>query len=114
MRTGATTLNWLLGDYLGSTSIITDARGNNPIKLLYKPWGEVRYSSSTPPTTFLFTGQRRESALGGAEGLYFYGSRWFDVSLGRFAQPDTIIPQTQGPQAWDRYAGMNNNPLTSS
>ena len=33
-------------------------------------------------------------------------------SLGRFAQADTIIPvQTQGVQAWDRYAYTNNNPL---
>jgi hypothetical protein len=32
--------------------------------------------------------------------------------LGRFAQPDTIIPeQSQGVQAWDRYAYVNNNPI---
>ena len=42
----------------------------------------------------------------------FYNARWYDPGLGRFAQADTIIPlQTQGVQAWDRYAGMNNNPV---
>jgi len=42
----------------------------------------------------------------------YYGARWYDVALGRFVQADTIIPeQTQGTQAWDRYAGMNNNPV---
>lgn len=31
--------------------------------------------------------------------------------IGRFAQADTIIPeQSQGVQAWDRYAYTNNNP----
>ncbi|MDX9993403.1 MAG: RHS repeat-associated core domain-containing protein [Anaerolineales bacterium] len=45
-------------------------------------------------------------------GLMFYNARWYEVQLGRFAQADTIIPlQTQGVQAWDRYAGMNNNPV---
>lgn len=32
--------------------------------------------------------------------------------LGRFAQADTIIPElTQGVQAWDGYAYVNNNPV---
>jgi len=60
-------------------------------------------------TQFTFTGQREESALG---GIYFFQSRWFDPSLGRFLSPDTIVPtSTQGTQAWDRYAFVNNNPV---
>jgi hypothetical protein len=31
-----------------------------------------------------FTGQRQESALGGAEGLYDYGARWYDAIVLRF------------------------------
>ncbi len=31
--------------------------------------------------------------------------------MGRFNQPDTIIPLSQGVQAWDRYAYTNNNPV---
>jgi hypothetical protein len=32
--------------------------------------------------------------------------------VGRFTQPDTIVPtSTQGTQAWDRYAYVNNNPV---
>jgi hypothetical protein len=31
---------------------------------------------------------------------------------GRFTPPDSIVPtQTQGTQAWDRYAFVNNNPV---
>jgi len=44
-------------------------------------------------------------------GLYYYGARYFDPQLGRFVSPDTIIPQQQGSQAWDRYAYVNNNPI---
>ncbi|HEX5838020.1 MAG TPA: RHS repeat-associated core domain-containing protein [Anaerolineales bacterium] len=31
--------------------------------------------------------------------------------IGRFTSADTIVPQGQGVQAWDRYAYVNNNPL---
>jgi hypothetical protein len=42
----------------------------------------------------------------------FYKARWFDPALGRFLQPDTIVPlASQGVMAHDRYAGMNNNPV---
>jgi len=42
----------------------------------------------------------------------FFNARWLDPALGRFSQADTLIPEaSQGTQAWDRYAGMNNNPV---
>jgi len=61
------------------------------------------------PTTFRYTGQREEADI----GLYYYGARWYDPGLGRWIQPDSIIPEaTQGVQAWDRFAYTNNNPIT--
>ena len=45
-------------------------------------------------------------------GLMYYNARWYDASLGRFAQADSIVPtSTQGTQAWDRYAYVNGNPV---
>ena len=41
-------------------------------------------------------------------GLMFYVSRWYDPSLGRFIQADTLIPG--GAQGLDRYAYVNNAP----
>lgn len=102
------TLKYLLGDHLGSTSITADASGNKLGELRYKAWGETRYTWGTTPTSFRFTGQRSEES---SIGLYYYGARWYDSQLGRFAQADTVIPDEKNPQAWDRYAGMNNNPL---
>jgi RHS repeat-associated protein len=72
-----------------------------------KPFGEDRYSYGTTPTTYRFTGQRIEASI----GLYYYGARWYDSQLGRFLSADSIIPGAGNPQAWDRYAGMMNNPL---
>ncbi|MCG2783910.1 MAG: hypothetical protein L6461_02280 [Anaerolineae bacterium] len=114
---------FLLSDHLGSTSITTDATGAKTSELRYSPWGEVRPGtawSASPglPTDYTFTGQRSymddptTTAATEGFGLMFYNARWYDPQLGRFAQADTIIPeQTQGTQAWDRYAYVNNNPL---
>jgi RHS repeat-associated protein len=98
----------LLGDHLGSSSVTTDANGLNTVTALYKAFGETRYSSGNLGTDYKFTGQREEAAL----GIYFFNARWMDPSLGRFTSPDTIVPTgTQGTQAWDRYAFVNNNPV---
>ncbi|HND47764.1 MAG TPA: RHS repeat-associated core domain-containing protein [Anaerolineales bacterium] len=89
----------------------------------YKLFGEVRYtwkaSQTTTPayalTRFTFTGQYSHmddpSTSGVTEGfgLMFYNARWYDPSLGRFAQADTIIPP--GVQGLDRYAYVNNSPV---
>ena len=116
MRTGSNNPLWLLGDHLGSTSKVANYNGlSEHSQQLYKPWGEKRYPTGAPtlPTTFRYTGQRSETGLGpsGGEGLMFYNARWYDSALGRFVQADTMIPQYQGVQAWDRYAYVNNSPI---
>jgi len=63
--------------------------------------------SGTTPTTYRYTGQRWEAGL----GLYFYRARWYDPTLGRFAQPDTLVPKPGDPQNFNRYAYVRNNPL---
>jgi RHS repeat-associated protein len=106
-------LLWLFGDHLGSTSKVANGDGSLNSEQLYKPWGEKRWPTGAPtlPTTFRYTGQRSETGLGpsGGEGLYFYNSRYYDPLLGRFTSPDSIIPeQSQGVQAWDRYAYLRH------
>jgi len=44
-------------------------------------------------------------------GLYFYNSRFYDPSLGRFIQADTIVPNPSDPQDLNRYSYVRNNPL---
>lgn len=107
MRTGSD-LSWLLSDHLGSTTVTVNASLVRSGELAYKAWGENRYTYGSTPTTSRYTGQREEASL----GIYYYGARWYDPALGRFIQPDTIIPEVaQGTQAWDRYAYTNNTPV---
>jgi RHS repeat-associated protein len=103
-------VEYILGDHLGSTSVTTDKQGEKVSEIRYTAWGQVRYSTSTSgslPTDYTFTGQYSDSYI----NLMWYGSRHYDPELGRFIQPDSIVPlAAQGVQAWDRYAYVNNSP----
>ncbi len=81
--------------------------GGKKAELRYYPYGASRYASGSTPTAYKFTGQRPDEAT----GLYFYNARYYDPALGRFTQPDTIVPAVGNPQALNRYAYALNNPL---
>jgi RHS repeat-associated protein len=102
------TLNFILGDHLGSTSLITNSSGNVISDVKYKTWGEVRYENGNNPIEYTYTGQY---SYADDFGLMYYGARWYDNSLGRFAQADTLVPTIQGIQGYDRYAYANNNSM---
>jgi len=92
---------------LGSVSVVVDINDGLLSETMYKPWGETRYSGgAVMPTDRLYTGQIAEPIL----GLYFYNARWYDSSLSRFAQADTLIPNPGDPQSWDRYSYVRNSP----
>ena len=110
MRVKSTTdrVYYLLTDHLGSTSVTTDENGAIHAGLRYTAFGETRYpkTAETTPTMRRYTGQLQVE-----EGLYYYGARFYDSYLNRWIQPDTIIPDQQNIQDWDRYAYGRNNPL---
>jgi hypothetical protein len=40
-----------------------------------------------------------------------YKARFYSQSLGRFLQPDSIIPSLFNPQSWNRYSYVTNRPI---
>jgi hypothetical protein len=78
MKLGST-VYYLLSDHLGSTAVTANSTGGWNGEVRYYAFGGTRYNQDTTPTTYRYTGQRQESALGGADGLYFYGARWYDL-----------------------------------
>ena len=105
-------VEYILSDHLGSSTLTTDKYGNKVSEIRYKPWGEIRSYAATPPANaqdpdyyqtnrYTFTGQYSDSTI----NLLWCGSRHYDPALGRFIQPDSIVPvASQGVQAHDRYA----------
>jgi RHS repeat-associated protein len=67
--------SWLLNDHLGGTAAVGEVR--------YRAFGVTRFTSGTTPTSYRFTGQREEAAL----GLYDYNVRWYDPALGHGLSP---------------------------
>jgi RHS repeat-associated protein len=106
MRQGSSTLYFLLTDHLGSTAVTATSSGGFSAEMRYYPWGGTRYTYGTTPTSFRYTGQREAEV-----GLYYYGARYYDPSLGRFISPDSIIPNPGDPVSYDRFAYVRNNPL---
>ena len=96
-------------DHLGSSSVITDENGTVEQELAYYPFGETRVNTSTEnvDVAYKFTGQEQDRST----GLYFYHARYYDPTLRRFIQPDTIVPEPFNPQALNRYSYVLNNPL---
>jgi RHS repeat-associated protein len=98
-----------LNDYLGFAVAITNDAGNLIDQQRYMPFGQVRYLPGSPAITntdFGYTGQRE---LDPQLGLMDYKARFYSPLLGKFVQPDTIVPE--GPIGLNRYAYANNNPV---
>ncbi len=103
MRT-ASGVTYLHGGHLGSTSVTS---GANSSTQTYYPFGTVRTTSGTLPTDYTFTGQKLDAST----GLMYYGARYYDAAIGRFAQPDSIVPNPYNPQSLNRYSYVYNNPV---
>jgi RHS repeat-associated protein len=99
-------------DHLGGTIRVADASGT-PIAngyVRYRPYGAPRDAAAGLLTDRTFTGQTQDAIA----GLAFFKARYYDTGLGRFVQPDTIVPDPTNPQALNRYAYGLNNPLKYS
>lgn len=72
-------LYYLVGDHLGTTSVVLNAQGNLVAESRHLPYGEERWHSSTLPTDYRWTGQQLHDSL----GLYHMGARWVDPYLAR-------------------------------
>ncbi len=87
-------------------SVAADSSGGSPKQHRYYAYGTVR-STDGMPTDYTFTGQKQDAS----SGLMFYQARYYDPALGRFAQPDSIVPNLYNPQSLNRYSYTLNNPV---
>ncbi len=108
-----TALHWIHSDYLGGVAVVSDIQGKPIRSLYYGVWGEVRRNdwlgtsvAHRPNPGRTFTGQTRVYDT----GLMDYGARIYAPALGRFVQPDTVIPNLFDPQDLNRFAYVRNDP----
>jgi RHS repeat-associated protein len=97
-------------DHLGSSNILTDRSGNVVKHYEYTAFGQDR-SPAQQPCAFNVSHRYTGQIFDEATGLYYYNARYYDPELGRFIQPDTIVPSAGDPQTLNRYSYVRNNPL---
>jgi RHS repeat-associated protein len=95
-------------DHLGSSQIMTDSSGELVQHYAYKPYGNERWKDND--AAFSVTNRYTSQQIDEDTGLYYYGARYYDPQIGRFIQPDSIIPDASS-QGLNRYAYCYNNPL---
>ncbi len=118
---------FLLTDHLGSTRVLVASDGISPKRYDYLPFGEEiqagtdgrgsEYSSGMYPSpaglqSLEFTGKERDAET----GLDYFGARYFSGAQARFTTSDPKQMTSRHliyPQKWNKYAYVQNNPLTS-
>ncbi|GEM_PF-3868680 len=113
-------LYYIHGDHLGSSHILTEGKvdsrhagitykkGDLLQRFEYTAFGQEKFVLN-PNLKFdpSYTGQIYDIDT----GLYYYKARYYNPQLGRFIQPDTVVPDAKNYQAHNRYSYVMNNPM---
>lgn len=106
---GSGSLNYLLGDQLGSTTVAVNASTGAVATQRYLPFGGIRSSSGAQPTDKGWIGQTRDSST----GLQYLNNRYYDPGIGRFTATDPLA-DLSSPGSLDAYGYAGGSPVTSS
>jgi RHS repeat-associated protein len=114
--TGANSqLYFAYADHLGSVSALTDSSGTlvNGSLARYEPFGGFRTVSTTNPaiTDLGFTGHKQNNTGTPDLGLIYMNARYYLPEIGRFISADSLVPDSQNPQSFNRYSYGYNNPV---
>lgn len=92
-------------DGLGSVVAASDQSGAVLWRKSYAPYGE---QIDTQPNNerLSYTGKPHDDAI----GLTYFGGRYYDPSVGRFASVDPVGFVESNPMSFNRYLYVNNNP----
>lgn len=98
---------WYLygGDTLGTVQGLVDSSGNWKINRSYTPYGETVSTSGTDPNPFWYLGGYQA-----ASGLYHFGARYYDSTLGRWTQEDPVN-QSGSLTDGNKFVYSADNPL---
>lgn len=113
------TTYYFLNDHLGNVDVVLDGEGNVVERADYLPYGNDRLRIDNSPSEnddHKFTGKEKDDET----GLYYYGARYYDPTIGRFESFDPLLldegtkPMNsilQNPQALNPYTYALNNPV---
>ena len=103
-------------DHLGSLRLITDDAGRDVATYTYLPFGRDADGNDSGDEEKRFTGQERD-ATGDGNDLDYMHARYFSSAAGRFMSVDpdlSVAAAASGPQMWNRYSYVANNPMNAT
>jgi RHS repeat-associated protein len=93
---------------VNSTSVQTNSNGEVSTTVEYEPFGEISSLTGSDNFRAKFSGKELDHET----GLYYFESRYYDPTLGRFISSDDRLGAGFGePDAQNRYAYVLNNPI---
>ena len=108
-KTGPSVITYYyVTDALGSTRLVTDTTGKAVFYDNYQPYGTDNTSKGIE--AYKFTGK----PVSQTTGLYYYGARWYDSTIGRFISQDPLAGRRADPQSLNPYVYVENAPTSST
>ena len=105
-------------DHLGSIVAWSWTGGTPPVNdylSRYDPFGGYRTKPATTVNPDIsdrgFTGHKQNNTGSNDLGLIYMNARYYLPEVGRFVSADTIVPEAEEPQSYNRYAYANNSPV---
>ncbi|MBI5756419.1 MAG: Ig-like domain-containing protein, partial [Nitrospirae bacterium] len=100
-------IQYYASDILGSVTNTTDGNGDLHASYRYDAWGNIISSTGASVNSKTFTGHYLDRET----GLYYFGARYYDPTLGRFISQDPLMGSPNAPQSLHRYLYANDNPV---
>ena len=101
---------YFLTDQVDSVKVVADDFGNAVSRIEYMPYGETWFTESSPGEAV--TPKYNSQELDKESDLYYFNARHYDPELARFVSADTVIPEEDFSQSWNRYMYTRGNPIT--
>ncbi|QUL56314.1 RHS repeat protein [Paenibacillus tritici] len=91
----------------GDVVQIVDTTGKVVNNYTYDEWGNITGQKEEISNSFKYTGEVYDEET----GLYYLRARYYDPSMGRFLNEDTVEGQIDNPLSQNLYTYVENNPL---
>jgi len=103
-------------DHLGSNAVTTNAAGTVIERLAYEPFGKRRQANGATDASGALKPTSTDRGFTEHEhmdevGLINMNGRVYDPGLGRFMSADTMVPNENDSQDYNRYSYASNRPL---
>ncbi|NOU78471.1 RHS repeat protein [Paenibacillus sp. LMG 31459] len=94
----------------GDVVQIVDTNGVIKNNYVYDEWGNITSQTEEISNSFKYAGETYDPET----GLYYLRARYYDPSMGRFLNEDTVEGQIDNPLTQNLYTYVGNNPLIFS